>query len=120
MHPNGLGNGSNPTTGSDSTGDQSGAGEQAGKVKRVTTDPTTLRQIAEKSMCPEHGKRMVECFYEHYLPKPQKLSIVLPCRHVVDRPDKEVAVVECVCGSKWELRLDPVWKDEWVARAVRE
>lgn len=83
-----------------------------------------IRQGEERVSCSEHGMRMMDCFELHHLPTieepplPEPLRIVLPCCHLVLRPEGKSAIIECGCGKKWQVQLEAAGK-AWDAREIR-
>lgn len=93
VHTNGSRNGSDTTAGRDTTGDQ------------PAPSSDTRPMINMKTWCTEHGKQMHQCFYNHHKPQTES-KLVLPCRHLVDRPVRTPARVECGCGKVWKMTLE--------------
>lgn len=83
---------------------------------------------SNKVWCTEHHCHPMQCFFQHQIQTtpdptepPERVAVdmlVLPCRHLTDRPTKRVAEVECGCGRRWKLR----YKDGegWDARELPE
>lgn len=120
VRANGSGNGSHTGTGGREVGGGKGTGESVGAVNYWVED-AKARQVAEVS-CAEHGMRLADCFHLHHgvgaigiVPEP--LQIVLPCRHLCNRPTKSAVVVECECGRRWRLTLECAGK-AWDAQEV--
>lgn len=112
VHSNGSRDGSDTTTSSEPVGGEPTASSE--------TRPMS------KTWCTEHEMEMWQCFYEHHKNETPFVGlqaivssdqIVLPCRHLSDRPTKNVSVVACPCGRAWKLTLEASGR-AWDAQEV--
>jgi hypothetical protein len=81
---------------------------------------------ADRALCSLHGVNPMECFDKHQVAQGQGVEdvvevtvVVLPCKHIVKRPERKKAIVVCGrCGTRWEMVLAQPTEHEWTARRV--
>lgn len=106
----GSGNGSHTGASGIEVGGSEGTGESVSAVEAE-------QQLTRRMTCTEHGVHVSECFPKHHvvldervppdqiIAVPPKVVLVLPCRHLCNRPDHS-GIVVCECGKKWKMAQD--------------